>query len=142
MGTFGLKKLKISRIFCSKRHIPITVINIVLYYEQFCRAPTSANDGIFLYYFATLISERFSTKLCLRFHRWCFFSSEKELFSWTYLLKKTPRRTKILISPVWNKILKIWDTLFKFMQIEVKCVKNYFKIFLPQEAGAFGNNIE
>ena len=27
------------------------------------------------------------------------------------------------------------------MQIEVKCVKNYFKIFLPQEAGAFGNNM-
>ena len=70
-----------------------------------------------------------------------FFSSEKELFSWTYLLKKTPRRTKILISPVWNKILKIWDTLFEFMQIEVKYVKNYFKIFLPQEAGAFGNNM-
>ena len=27
------------------------------------------------------------------------------------------------------------------MQIEVKYVKNYFKIFLPQEAGAFGNNM-
>ena len=26
--------------------------------------------------------------------------------------------------------------------MEVKCSKNYFKIFLPQEAGAFGNNIE
>ena len=24
--------------------------------------------------------------------------------------KATPRRTKILISPVWNRILKIWDT--------------------------------
>ena len=31
------------------------------------------------------------------------------LFSWTYLLKKTPWRTKILISSVWNKILKTWD---------------------------------
>ena len=28
------------------------------------------------------------------------------------------------------------------MQIEVQCSKNYFKIFLPQEAGAFENNIE
>ena len=27
------------------------------------------------------------------------------------------------------------------MQIEVKCSKKYFKIFLPQKAGAFGNNI-
>ena len=28
------------------------------------------------------------------------------------------------------------------MQIEVRCSKNYFKFFLPQEAGALGNNIE
>ena len=28
------------------------------------------------------------------------------------------------------------------MQIEVQCSKNYFSFFLPQEAGAFGNNIE
>ena len=71
-----------------------------------------------------------------------FSSSKKELFSWTYLLKKTPRRTKILISPVWNKILKIWDTHLELIQIEVQCSKNYFKIYLPQEAGAFGNNIK
>ena len=38
-----------------------------------------------------------------------YYLSEKELFSWPYLLKKTPRKTKILISPIWNKILKIWD---------------------------------
>ena len=24
----------------------------------------------------------------------------------------------------------------------MQCVKNYFKLFLPQEAGVFGNNIE
>ena len=71
-----------------------------------------------------------------------FFSSEKELFSWTYLLKKTPQRTKILISPIWNKILKIWDTLFELIQIEVQCSKNSLKMFLPQEAGEFRNNIE
>ena len=28
------------------------------------------------------------------------------------------------------------------MQKEVQCSKNYLKIFLPKEAGAFGNNIE
>ena len=70
-----------------------------------------------------------------------FFSSRKEFFSWTYLLKKTPRRTKILIFPVWNKILKIWDTHFEHIRIKVQCSKNYFKIFLAQEAGAFRNNI-
>ena len=70
------------------------------------------------------------------------FSSEKELFSWTYLLQKTPPRTKTLISLVWIKTSKIWDTLFDLIQIEVQCCKNYFKNFLPQEDEAFGNNIE
>ena len=28
------------------------------------------------------------------------------------------------------------------MQIEVQCNKKYLKIFLSQEAGTFGNNIE
>ena len=63
------------------------------------------------------------------------FFVRKELFSWIYLLKKTPRRTKTLISPVWNKILKIWETLFELIQIEVHCSKNYFKISLLQEDG-------
>ena len=43
---------------------------------------------------------------------------------------------------MWNKVLKIWDIAFELIQIEVQCSKNYFKIFSPQEAGAFGNNIE
>ena len=46
------------------------------------------------------------------------------------------------MSPVSNKILKISDTVFKLIQIELQCNKNYFKIFLPQEAGVFGNNIK
>ena len=33
------------------------------------------------------------------------------------------------------------DTFFELIQIEVQCSKNYFKIYLPQEAGAFGNNM-
>ena len=32
--------------------------------------------------------------------------------------------------------------LFELIQIEVQCSKNYFKIFLSQEAGASENNIE
>ena len=47
----------------------------------------------------------------------------------------------MLISPVWNKVLKIWDILFELINIKVECSKNYFNIFLHQEAGAFGNNI-
>ena len=58
-----------------------------------------------------------------------FFSSEKELFSRTDPLKETLWRIKILIFPVWNKILKIWDKFFELMQIEVQCNKNHFKIF-------------
>ena len=50
--------------------------------------------------------------------------------------------TKILISPVSNKILKISDTLFELIQIQIQCSINYFKTFLPQEAGAVENNIE
>ena len=49
---------------------------------------------------------------------------------------------KILLSPVWNKILKIWDKFFEIIQIEVQCSKNYLIFFLPQEVGAFRNNIE
>ena len=71
-----------------------------------------------------------------------FSSSENELFSWTYLPKKTPQRPKILKSPVWDKILTIWDILFELIQIEVWCRKSYFEIFLPYKAGAVGNNIE
>ena len=32
--------------------------------------------------------------------------------------------------------------IFELTQIEGQCSKNGFKFFLPQEAGAFGNNIE
>ena len=46
----------------------------------------------------------------------------------------------MLIFLVWNKILKSWDTLFELIQIEVQCSKNYFKMFLPQEVWASGNN--
>ena len=70
------------------------------------------------------------------------FSSEKKIFSWTYLLKKTPRNIKILIFPVWNKILKTWDTLFEIIQTEISCSKIYFNFLLTRKAGASRNNIE
>ena len=47
----------------------------------------------------------------------------------------------MLISSVWNKTLKTWDTLFELISLEVQYSKIYFKIFLQQEAGTFGNNI-
>ena len=118
----------------------VCVLYSILHYKQLCRAQTSANDGNFLQYFATLIPNSFSTKVCLRFHGWCFFFVRKGNFSWTYLLGKTLRRAKILISSVWNKILKIWNTFWA--NTEVQCSKNYFKTFLPQEAGVFRNTTE
>ena len=66
-----------------------------------------------------------------------FFSSEKELFSQTYLPKKTPRRAKI-ISPVWNKLLKIWDSFWAHKYgntMQQKWVQAL------QRVGAFGNNM-
>ena len=32
--------------------------------------------------------------------------------------------------------------VFELIEIEVQCSKNYLKMFLSQEAGASGNNIE
>ena len=69
-----------------------------------------------------------------------FFSSEKELFSWTYLLKKDTTKDKIFLSPAWNMSLKIWRTPFELIKIGVQGSKNYFKLFLQEEAGALQNN--
>ena len=30
------------------KHVPISVFTVILRYEKLCRAPISANDGIFL----------------------------------------------------------------------------------------------
>ena len=38
--------------------------------------------------------------------------------------------------------MKILDTLFGLIQIDVQWSNNCFQICLPQEVGAFGNNIE
>ena len=69
-----------------------------------------------------------------------FFLKEKEFFNWRYLLKKAPGKTKI-VPPVWNKISKIWDTLFELIQTSTMQQKK-FKALVPQEAGAFENKIE
>ena len=65
------------------------------------------------------------------------FSSEKELLT----KKDTTKNKNINISSL-NKILKIRDNIFELIQMEVQCSKSHFKIFLSQEAGASGNNIE
>ena len=38
-----------------------------------------------------------------------------------------------LISPVWNRVLKTWDTLFELIQIKVRCSKNYFNFFYSKK---------
>ena len=67
-----------------------------------------------------------------------FFSSEKELFSGTYLLKETPRRTKIYLQfEIRFKNLRHSFCARKYgSTIQQKLVEN----FLQQEAGVFGNN--
>ena len=82
----------------------------------------SVNDGIFF----NSLSRQFSIASLLR----CvsdfttdIFSLEKELFSWTYSKKKAPQRAKILISLVWNKILKIWDNFWAH-KYRAHCSKN------------------
>ena len=71
-----------------------------------------------------------------------FVFSGKRAFQSNISTKKDTKKDKLLIYPVWNMILKIWDTLFELIQIEVQCTKNYFKISLLQEAVASGNNIK
>ena len=83
-----------------------------------------------------LIFDSFSTNVCLRFHR-CFFCQKKELFNITYILTKTPRRTKILISPVWNKILKIWDKVFELINWKICILYIYSEYLLhPNTSGS------
>ena len=78
VDTLILKEIKnVTHPLLLKVHPIICVISIVLHYEQLCRAPTSPNDGIFFWYFATLNFDSFSFKLCLRFHRWCFFRQKR-----------------------------------------------------------------
>ena len=76
---------------------PISIISVVLHYEKLCRAPTSANDAIFRVILANLYFDSFSTKVS-------YFTAD--IFFVRKGAKKTPQRTKILISPVQNKILK------------------------------------
>ena len=56
-------------------------------------------------------------------------------------VKKDTTKEKILIPPVWYKILKIWDEMFELINIEVPCGQKLGHFFLKQQAGAFGNNI-
>ena len=71
-----------------------------------------------------------------------FFSSEKEIFSWTYLLKKTPEEIKYWYLQI-EIISKDLRHTFWAHTNRITVQQNLFlKFFLPQEAGAFGNNIK
>ena len=70
------------------------------------------------------------------------FFVRKGVFQLNISTKRTLRRTKILISLVWNKISKIWDIVFELILIEVQWSKNYFKTFSAKDTGGLGNNIE
>ena len=65
-----------------------------------------------------------------------------EFFSWTYLLKKHHERQKYLYLQFEIRLLK-YETLFELIQIKVQYRKKTISKFVqPQEAGAFGKNIE
>ena len=71
-----------------------------------------------------------------------FFSSEKEIFSWTYLLKKTPEEIKYwyLQFEIISKDLR--HTFWAHTNMITVQQNLFLNFFLPQEAGAFGNNIK
>ena len=71
-----------------------------------------------------------------------FFRLKNYFLFWKCRTKMTPRYTKILTSPVWNLILRIWDTCFELMQIETLCNKNYFKIFSYFKVEGLEKNID
>ena len=61
----------------------------------------------------------------------------------------TKKDTKILVSPVWNRIFQTWDTLFELINIctmqqnaiqydAAILVQNFF----TKKAGTFGNNVK
>ena len=54
--------------------------------------------------------------------------------------KKDTTKGKKINIPVWNKILKIWDTFFEF-KYRSTMQQKLVQIFLHHETGAFGNNI-
>ena len=49
---------------------------------------------------------------------------------------------KILLSPVWIKILKIWDKHFDLIKMEVQDYKNYSKIVLLEKTETFTSKTE
>ena len=58
-----------------------------------------------------------------------FFFIEKQ-YIWKYRAERTPQKTKTLVYPGWNKMLKILGILFELMKIETHGSKNCFKMFL------------
>ena len=61
----------------------------------------------------------------------CDFFARKTTFYFQMLdiINVTTKDKNITVSSLWNRILKIWDTLFELMQIETWWNKNYFIFF-------------
>ena len=68
--------------------------------------------------------------------------SRTQIFSKIYKLKDTTKDKNINISNLKKDFKNLRHTFWALIQTEVQCSKYYFNIFLPQEAGAFGNNIQ
>ena len=45
------------------------------------------------------------------------------------IINDTTKDKNITVSSLWNRILKIWDTLFELIQIETQYNKNYLTFF-------------
>ena len=71
-----------------------------------------------------------------------FIGRKRAFYSNITIKGEASKEKNINISSLKIQILKIWDTLFELIQIEVQCSQNYFKISLSQEAGASEYNTE
>ena len=67
------------------------------------------------------------TNVCPRFYCGCFFTTF--YLQMLDIINVTTKDKNITVSSLWNRILKIWGTLFELMQIETQWKKNYFIFF-------------
>ena len=100
---------------------------------QLCWAPTSANDG-FSIYFSVLNFDSFSTKFCLRFHRWYFFVRKGAVYLYISTNKDT---TKDKIINISSLKLEFQNLRYTFWAHTNRSTMQQKKI---QEAGVSGNN--
>ena len=107
-------------------------------YYQLCWAPTSANDG-FSKYFSVLNFDSFSTKFCLRFHRWYFFVRKGAVYLYISTNKDTTKDKIINISSLKLDLQNLRYAFWAHTNRSTMQQKK-FNFFLSQEAGVSGNN--